>query len=44
MAVRLEEFSGESAESWLARQAEYELSQINRARIRVKRPRGFNPG
>jgi antitoxin HigA-1 len=52
MAVRLEKFSGERAESWLARQAEYDLPHVRRDRIKVRRPRiksgagsrGLHPG
>jgi addiction module HigA family antidote len=44
MAVRLEKFSGESAESWLARQGQYDLANVRRDRIRVKRPRPYQPG
>lgn len=37
MAVRLSRIFGDTEESWLLRQAQYELGQVRRAHIRVKR-------
>ncbi len=37
MAVRLSQVFGGSAESWLTQQAHYELAQVRRDRIKLKR-------
>lgn len=37
MAVRLSKAFGDSAESWLVQQAQYDLAQVNADRISVKR-------
>jgi addiction module HigA family antidote len=37
MAVRLSKVFGESEESWLLRQARYDLEHVRRDRIKVKR-------
>ena len=37
MAVRLEKVFGGSAESWLVQQAQYELAQVKRGRIKLER-------
>ena len=37
MAVRLSKAFGDSAESWLVLQAQYDLAQVNADRISVKR-------
>jgi antitoxin HigA-1 len=37
MAVRLEAVFGGSAESWLVQQAQYELAQVHRDRIKLEK-------
>ena len=37
MAVRLEKVFGGTAETWLLQQAQYDLAQVHRERIRLKR-------
>jgi len=37
MAVRLEKVFGGSAESWLVQQAQYDLAQVERSRIKLER-------
>ena len=43
MAVRLSKVFGDSEESWLARQARYELDHVRRDRIKVKRLKTPSP-
>ena len=40
MAVRLSQVFGGSAESWITQQAQYDLSQVEVGRIRLKRLKG----
>jgi antitoxin HigA-1 len=39
MSVRLEKVFGGSAESWLVQQAQYDLAQVHRDRIKLQRIR-----